>query len=113
MRTRYLQVAVLAGLAVLGVRSSAQSPQTATEPTTVDGPMVMRMVLTKQANRPFGPAGYGTLSDILPLMWDVAGEATLIDEHTASFRGYTIRLTRSLDRLPCLWTRRGAHRQLI
>jgi hypothetical protein len=99
MRTRFLQMALIVGLAMLGARSSAQAPQTAqAELPTLDGPRIMRMVLTMQANRPFGSAGYGALSDILPLVPDVDNEATIVDDQTASLRGYTIRLTRSADR---------------
>jgi hypothetical protein len=59
----------------------------------------MRMILTMQANRPFGAeAGYGTLAQILPLMPEVKHHATVVDEHTATLHGYTIRLTRSADR---------------
>jgi hypothetical protein len=99
MRTRFLQMALIAGLTMLGVRSSAQVPQTAqAELPGLNGPMIMRMVLTMQANRPFGAAGYGTLSDVLPLIPGIVGDVTMIDEQTASLRGYTIRLTRSIDR---------------
>ena len=77
MRTRLLQMALIAGLAMLGVRPSAQAPQAAqAELTTLDGPRIMRMVLTMQVNRPFGAAGYGTLSDVLPLIPGIAGDVT-------------------------------------
>ena len=99
MRTRRLHIAFIVLLAALGVRSSAQAPQTAqSEMQPLDGPMIMRVVLTMQANRPFGAAGYGTLSEVLALTPGLAGQATVIDEQTASLHGYTIRMTRSIDR---------------
>jgi hypothetical protein len=59
----------------------------------------MRAILTVQANRPFGAArGYGSLADVLPVLSTIEGEAKMIDDQTASYGGYTIRLTRSTDR---------------
>jgi hypothetical protein len=86
---------------MLGARSSAQAPQAPAQETLTKegGARVMRMILTMQANTPYGPkTSYGTLKEILPLLPDVQRDATVIDEHTASYRGYTIRMTRTADR---------------
>lgn len=60
MRTRYLAAALITALSSFGVGSSAQTPTPpATQEqtlTTEDGAMIMRMMLTRQANRPYGPA---------------------------------------------------------
>jgi hypothetical protein len=102
MRTRYLAAALMTAVSAFGVRSSAQAPvpSATQEPrlTAEDGAMMMRLMLTRQANRPYGAGSYGTLPDLLPFVQAVHGDATLVDEQTASLRGYTIRLTRSLDR---------------
>jgi hypothetical protein len=92
---------MICALAMLGVRSFAQARQAPVAEqvlTKQDATAAMRMMLTMQANRPFGKAGYGTLAEILPLVPFVFDQATQVDDQTATYRGYTIRMTRSADR---------------
>jgi hypothetical protein len=101
MLTHSRTLGAIVGLALLGTQASTAGVQQPTQQPTLTkeaGASAMRMMLTMQANKPYGPkTGYGSLSEILSLVPSVYDEATLIDEQTASYRGYTIRLTRSAD----------------
>ena len=92
---------LILSLALMGNQAptaAIQQPVQAQMLTKDEGPRAMRMLLTMQANKPYGKGSYGTLSEILELVPPVQGDATLIDEQTAAYRGYTIRMTRSADR---------------
>jgi hypothetical protein len=55
----------------------------------------MRMILTIQANRPFGKGNYGLLQELLSDV-SLAGEnPVIVDRQTATYRGYTIRVMRN------------------
>jgi len=103
MRTP-IGIGLIVGLTVLGAQASNAAVQ---QPTygQQSGLMLMRQVLTIQANKPFATNGYGTLSDVLKMMPmtrgvapDAAQAIQLIDSETADFGDYTLRLTRSEDR---------------
>ena len=94
MRTRLLAVAAFAVLVGSSVRSSAQSPVVL---SADDGAQIMRMILTMEMNRPFGPGRYGALTDVLNLMPEVQSVARRVNNETATIHGYTIRLNPSAD----------------
>ena len=96
-----LKLGLIVGLALIGTETPTVAVQQSAQPqvlTKDEGPRAMRMLLTMQANRPYGKGNYGTLSEILELVPPVRVDATIVDEQTASYRGYTIRMTRSADR---------------
>jgi len=100
MRTP-LRLGLFVGLALMGTQAPTVAVQLSVPSQALskdEGPRAMRMLLTMQANRPYGKGNYGTLSEILALVPPVQVDATIIDEQTASYRGYTIRMTRSADR---------------
>jgi hypothetical protein len=104
MRTPF-KIAFIVGLALVGNQTSIAAVQQQVKHGQQSGLMLMRQVLTIQANRPFAKAGYGSLSDVLKMMPmtrgiapDAAEAVHLSDAETADFGEYTLRLTRSEDR---------------
>jgi hypothetical protein len=100
-----LKVAIIIGLALAGTPASSAAVSQQPASGQQSGLMLMRQVLTIQANKPFAKAGYGSLSDVLkmmPMTRGVAPEAAqavhLTDAETADVGDYTLRLTRSEDR---------------
>jgi len=104
MRTP-LKVALFLGLALVCTQASTCAVQQQAGHSQQSGLMLMRQVLTIQANKPFAKAGYGSLSDVLKMMPmtrgvapDAAQAVQVSDAETADFGDYTLRLTRSEDR---------------
>jgi len=104
MRTPF-KIALVIGLAFVGNQASTAAVQKQPTSGQQSALMLMRQVLTIQANKPFAKAGYGSLSDVLktmPMTRGVAPDAAqavhLVDAETADFGDYTLRLTRSEDR---------------
>jgi len=100
MRMRFLAVTLtlVAVVAILGVRSSAHAPQTPAQPpslTKEDAAGAMRMILTIQANRPFGKGRYGLLEEVLAGVSLAGEDPVIVDRQTATYRGYTIRILRT------------------
>ena len=67
MRTP-LKVALFLGLALVATQASTGAVQKQAGHGQESGLMLMRQVLTIQANKPFAKAGYGSLSDVLKMM---------------------------------------------
>jgi hypothetical protein len=100
MRMRLLVLTFLAVIAMLGTRSSVEAHQP-TQPQAMskaDATRAMRMIMTIQSNRPFGKGNYGLLEEVLKGVTLAGEDASRVDEHTATYRGYTIRMMRSAIR---------------
>jgi hypothetical protein len=91
-------VNVIAVLILLGATSRATTLPVQQALSETDGLRAIRIVLSTEANVPFGPKkGFGTLAEVLKVA-GTAVPAKTVDPNTASIRDYTLRITRSSDK---------------
>lgn len=60
------------------------------------GVALMRMAMTVQANRPFGPSRYGSLDDVLNTL--TVPDAKIAEPDSAEISGYLLRVSATADR---------------
>jgi hypothetical protein len=97
MRMRILGLAFVVAVGMFGAQSSAESSQ-APSLSKDDAARVMRMLMTIQGNRPFGKGQYGLLEEVMKGVQLAGEDAVRVDDHTFTYRGYTIRMMRGATR---------------
>ena len=98
---RILGLAVVAAVAMLGAQSSAQSHQLEPQRQFMskdDAARALRMIMTIQGNHPFGKGQYGLLEEVVKGVQLEGEDPVRLDDHTFTYRGYTIRMMRGATR---------------